>query len=277
MPPGYMDEAEKDKELEKGKIEDNFQNRIRKYGDFFVWKEILDLGKKNSRKKIVFITNDVKEDWWIIKGENKKPIKMREELFKEFVEITRNDSIEFLSLPDFYSLFSKYYKICDNKTQMELEMQNYANAHILTKHRQVLNEEIDNRIRELGIAYIDSRLIDYSISDCEISDITIKNVDIHFDDETAFYNITFVVNIVANLTKVNNNIDKSFCEKRDIALEINAEVQRDILDETDDDIKFISSEYNDNVRTNDLKLQFESELNGNIEIDKALEKNNCNH
>lgn len=88
MPPGYMDENEKDKELQKKPQLDNFYGRVRKYGDLFVWKEIIKVGIANSDKKIVFITNDVKEDWWDTKQGNV----MRSELYNEFVTITNNES-----------------------------------------------------------------------------------------------------------------------------------------------------------------------------------------
>ena len=66
MPPGYKDEEEKDKEAKKDSKKDNFEGRIRKYGDLFVWKEIIDIGKEREGKVIVFLTNDIKEDWWLL-------------------------------------------------------------------------------------------------------------------------------------------------------------------------------------------------------------------
>ena len=95
MPPGYMDEAEKDKEKDKEREQgkgketkkntqaDGFEARIRKFGDLFIWKEILEIGKNlTGGEKIIFLTNDVKEDWWTLQGEqdNKIPVCMREEL-----------------------------------------------------------------------------------------------------------------------------------------------------------------------------------------------------
>ena len=50
MPPGYKDEEEKDKEAKKDSKKDNFEGRIRKYGDLFVWKEIIDIGKEREGK-----------------------------------------------------------------------------------------------------------------------------------------------------------------------------------------------------------------------------------
>lgn len=53
IPPGYKDDGKK-------KNEDIINNA---YGDFFLWRQILDYSF-NESKNIIFITNDKKEDWW---------------------------------------------------------------------------------------------------------------------------------------------------------------------------------------------------------------------
>lgn len=74
IPPGYKDLKEKEK---KG-------NR-HLYGDLLVWKELIEYSKKN-KKPLVFVTDDRKDDWWKI--ENGRTIRPREELIKEFYDIT---------------------------------------------------------------------------------------------------------------------------------------------------------------------------------------------
>lgn len=74
IPPGYKDLEPKKKKGE-----------IHIYGDFIIWKEIIALAKKD-KKEIIFITDDRKEDWWTI--ENGKTIRPREELIKEFYDLT---------------------------------------------------------------------------------------------------------------------------------------------------------------------------------------------
>ncbi|NES22833.1 MAG: DUF4935 domain-containing protein, partial [Symploca sp. SIO3E6] len=69
IPPGFKDEKEKNDE--------------RKYGDFILWKQILDFAKAGSCS-IIFVTGEKKEDWWIKKsGEIVSP---RWELRREFQE-----------------------------------------------------------------------------------------------------------------------------------------------------------------------------------------------
>ncbi|OJF68043.1 hypothetical protein BK026_04195 [Alteromonas sp. V450] len=70
LPPGYMDD---------GKDGD------RKYGDFFLWKQILEKSK-NDNTPIIFVTSERKEDWWEkISG---KTIGPRPELLREASEVS---------------------------------------------------------------------------------------------------------------------------------------------------------------------------------------------
>jgi len=71
-PPGYED---------KNKPEN------RKYGDLIIWFQIIDKAKE-ANKPIIFVTDDRKEDWWLIKSGKK--ISARPELKKEFWKETNN-------------------------------------------------------------------------------------------------------------------------------------------------------------------------------------------
>lgn len=69
QPPGYMDRKDK-KEPDM-------------YGDLVLWNQILDKGKE-AKRPAVFITDDLKEDWWLfVSGERKGP---RTELVEEYYE-----------------------------------------------------------------------------------------------------------------------------------------------------------------------------------------------
>lgn len=70
VPPGYLDE---------GKDGD------KPYGDFFLWRQILDYAKKTS-KPIILVTSERKEDWWEkLSGKTTGP---RIELLREASEYT---------------------------------------------------------------------------------------------------------------------------------------------------------------------------------------------
>jgi hypothetical protein len=72
IPPGYMDLKEK-----KG---------TQIFGDLIVWKQILEYAKEVN-KPIIFICNDLKEDWcYLEKGTEKRIESPREELIKEIYD-----------------------------------------------------------------------------------------------------------------------------------------------------------------------------------------------
>ena len=58
IPPGYLDNEKLDICVDATLI------YKKKFGDFLVWEQILSHCKENKIKQLVFITNDLKEDWW---------------------------------------------------------------------------------------------------------------------------------------------------------------------------------------------------------------------
>lgn len=60
IPPGFMDEKTKGDGV-------SFYNGIEfqdKFGDLYLWKEILEISKKHDDYNIIFVTDDSKKDWW---------------------------------------------------------------------------------------------------------------------------------------------------------------------------------------------------------------------
>lgn len=94
IPPGFKDAKKKD--------------GVRKYSDLIIWKEILRFAEKN-KKDIIFVTDDVKADWWDNQGFHSKlldefkktgqsiePLKSKELLSNVATDydIKRTDAIE---------------------------------------------------------------------------------------------------------------------------------------------------------------------------------------
>lgn len=80
FPPGYMD------------IKEKRVDGVRVFGDLIIWKEILRYAK-DKRKPVLFICDDVKEDWYKSfknekKSEKLEEIAPREELLREFSDVT---------------------------------------------------------------------------------------------------------------------------------------------------------------------------------------------
>ncbi|GEM_PF-6939011 len=87
LPPGY---------------EDKDKDGLNKFGDLFIWKEIMNYTKQTN-SNILFITDDVKEDWWEL-DKKEKPISIRKELKQEFIENNPSLGIEFITMEYFYKL-----------------------------------------------------------------------------------------------------------------------------------------------------------------------------
>lgn len=93
IPPGYKDRDEK-----KG---------TQIYGDLIIWKEVLRYAKDNN-KDVIFICDDVKEDWYLA-DEKKKSFTPRHELIKEFYDMTGQECWIY-PLRIFIEKLEKYHK-----------------------------------------------------------------------------------------------------------------------------------------------------------------------
>ena len=102
IPPGFHDSA---------------KNGEAKYGDLFVWKDIITIAKEKNTN-IIFVCNDTKEDWW---EKNKDtPIDLRQELNEEFKETNPSLSIHFLTLDKFFSYLAEELKLGKSKSALQL-------------------------------------------------------------------------------------------------------------------------------------------------------------
>ncbi|WP_214784448.1 PIN-like domain-containing protein [Exiguobacterium sp. s183] len=83
IPPGFEDRKKKDT------IYYNGLEIPEKFGDLILWYQILDRAKDEAINKVVFITDDQKDDWWYrLKG---KTIGPRAELKNELLRISNAD------------------------------------------------------------------------------------------------------------------------------------------------------------------------------------------
>ena len=103
LPPGFMD-------CEK--------NGIEKFGDLFVWKEILKLPSKYKVDNIIFVTNDIKDDWWSKDKSGK--LEMRRELLDEFNEVNKNTCINFMTMSTFQKYASDVYDLYEFEVYIDL-------------------------------------------------------------------------------------------------------------------------------------------------------------
>lgn len=101
IPPGYLDAVKatdkQDNEYTYGGIIYELQ-----YGDYVIWRQLLNEAKSRGWESVVLLTDDVKEDWWWFVGEKK--IGPRPELRDEIRRVANvrqfhmYDSEQFLSV-----------------------------------------------------------------------------------------------------------------------------------------------------------------------------------
>lgn len=99
IPPGYEDSQEK--------------IGLQRYGDLFVWKQILEICKKEN-KSAILISNDIKEDWNEVEDKDKP----RSELIREFAFHTQKQFWKY-TFADFLFISKKYLNTEINETIIE--------------------------------------------------------------------------------------------------------------------------------------------------------------
>lgn len=145
LPPGFMD-CEKD--------------GIEKFGDLFVWKEILKLPSKNEVKNIIFITNDIKDDWW--SKDKSGNLEMRSELLDEFNEINKKTYINFMTMSEFQKYASEVYDLYEFGVYVDLN-----------RNDELFIDRVDLRISD----YISEKIVNNPYDYLDSADIGSEGID----------------------------------------------------------------------------------------------------
>lgn len=132
IPPGYKDDGKNN----EGTLPDS---AYRKFGDLIVWYQLIEKSLK-TKKGIIFINDDKKEDWWqIFKGKNLGP---RPELIKEFTDLTKKRFYMYQS-DRFLELAAEHFKQ-DLKPESVNEIRDLRRQDIL-KHNQSIQHRLEQR------------------------------------------------------------------------------------------------------------------------------------
>lgn len=134
IPPGFKDAKNKD--------------GVRKYSDLIIWKELLNFARIQS-KDIVFITDDVKADWWEIKDGQRI---FHHKLLEEFKKTGR--TIIACESQDFYIAISDDYKVKRTDT-VEIALRMTDSDYCSNIQEQVF-ESIYSYLSYNAIDYIDT-------------------------------------------------------------------------------------------------------------------------
>lgn len=104
IPPGFKDAKDKD--------------GVRKYSDLIMWKELLRYAKVNG-VDVIFVTDDVKSDWWV---DDKGARVFHPYLVAEFERETGRKIVPFTSLDFFADLSSSYGITQSDAVEIALRM-----------------------------------------------------------------------------------------------------------------------------------------------------------
>ncbi len=178
IPPGY---------------EDYKKDGAAKYGDLFIWKDIIEVAKERN-VNILFVCNDVKGDWW--ETDREIPIELRRELSEEFKEINPLLKIHFLTMNKFFSYIAEELQIGQSKSALQLSAMDYVEKN-LAQYDDVIESEVGNFVASLNV---DDMLGGEYVSDSGDEKIywSIKDVSVDKQDKDIFYYIDLDVSILGD-------------------------------------------------------------------------------
>lgn len=174
---------------------DNGKESYRKYNDYYIWWEIKRYSKEN-KKHIVFVTNDLKSDWYKKKNGQHK---IAPYLKKDFSKETHHKIIA-LSYQDFYDLTITYNKditkrIADNLTE-----------YINLISDNVFYEIENNLCQEIEDNYFGEKIrINYKnypgsegFENIEINEFYLSHYSFKEEEDNIVYNLSFNVEVYAS-------------------------------------------------------------------------------
>lgn len=125
-PPGFKDL--KDKQGKDYRFND--KKYISMYGDLILWKQILNKVKNDNIKKVIFVTGDVKDDWWY--SIDNKTIGPLEELQTEFYRETEAENFKMYTPDEFLTDAGKYIDV--KISQEAIQDVKKTSTEILAQH-----------------------------------------------------------------------------------------------------------------------------------------------
>lgn len=153
IPPGYKDSNKDDNQ----------------YGDLIIWKEIIDFSKEKD-VDIVFVTQDVKEDWWQI--EKGKTVGPRYELREEFYECTGH-IIHFYNVRSFMERCNQIRGV-ENDQRMIKEIESLP-AYEADTDVSIWEEELKKDYDTIKMAEQHSRLLETILDrEGEVADLNAR-------------------------------------------------------------------------------------------------------
>ena len=234
IPPGFKDEG---------------KEGIEKFGDLFIWKEIIKLPSYKNIDNIIFITNDEKCDWW----SGAECSVVRPELLSEFNDTNPGKNIRFMKMSEFQKLASELYNLYEFDVYVDLNSNDdsYIERVFIEIAKYISDEICDNGDYYLYSDDVGSEGIsDVEFEECgypEIQDVYYDS----FDDEVhIFYKLVCEVMVSCNSSEywgrdddtkelITSSIEHKFSGSVTVSLEriitkTNIESDKDYLNKDED-------------------------------------------
>ena len=223
IPPGFHDSA---------------KNGEAKYGDLFVWKDIITIAKEKNTN-IIFVCNDTKEDWW---EKNKDTsIDLRQELNEEFKETNPSLSIHFLTLDKFFSYLAEELKLGKSKSALQLSALDDT-REMLANYEDKISQSIKDYLMTINI---DEELDeDFLETGDENIYWSITDVSVEKENKNITYYVNLDISVLADLIYQEDGGYPYDAGKVALALIEKIEISMEEYS-TDSEIKTISVEKSD--------------------------------
>lgn len=178
VPPGFKDAKNKD--------------GVRKYSDLIIWKEVLHYAKDN-RRNVVFVTDDMKADWWESDGSG--GITFHSELVKEFGRT--GQGVAGMTAQEFFENISSSYGV--ERTDIVEEALKMTDKDYCERIADEVLERISGDLHYDATRYIDestAHIGTEGIDEYEVESHTLVDARrVGRSDDLATYQLTFEVGL----------------------------------------------------------------------------------
>lgn len=144
IPPGYRDASKKGAKFHNGEM------ILEKYGDYILWRQIIDYAIEKPNN-VIFITDDEKKDWWYeSKG---KTIGPRSELLNEFKYKTKMEFYMFNSdvfMKEAGAIYSESFS--DNSISEVKEVRNHY-FHFREDYSKNIKEQMNKELTKIHLSF----------------------------------------------------------------------------------------------------------------------------
>lgn len=183
QPPGFMD---------KGK------DGIRLYGDLILWNEIIDYSCA-EKANIIFITDDVKEDWWEYQSNGNDTIRIfHTQLKNEFEKKTHNKIVAYTS-SEFFDLISSEFSV-EKSDEVDLALSQTTESFIEAIQFKAFEKVEDELIysQEKYIDELNSHIGSEGISEFEIEDYELQEYQLtELNGDSIVYELLYNISLSA--------------------------------------------------------------------------------